>query len=236
MTIASPDFTPMQQRLKGIGLYNAPIDGEWGPAMNAGISELILRAEVDRGIKTPAWPNLSSSYAWLRNVGGVPRHLDEALKLYGTLETAGPGNNPVIMGWRDELNAAGVKIEGYTADSVPWCGLFMAVIMLRARRAVVAQPLWALNWGKFGEDGGQPELGDVLTFQREGGGHVGLYIAEDAQGYYHVLGGNTSDAVKIARIAKVRMKACRQPPYVTRPASVRPYVVAASGAISTNEA
>ena len=32
-------------------------------------------------------------------------------------------------------------------------------------------------------------LGDILTFKRNGGGHVGLYVGEDKD-CYHVLGGN----------------------------------------------
>ena len=95
--------------------------------------------------------------------------------------------------------------------------------------------MWALNWLKFGESVGQPWLGDVLCFQREGGGHVGMYVAEDHT-TYHVLGGNQSDKVSIARIAKDRLRGVRRVPYVNAPASAKPYVVAASGAISTNEA
>lgn len=236
MSAVHDDFPGIQRRLKGLGLYDFPIDREWGPGMRRGIGELLLRAETERGISPPSWPALDARYDWLRDVGPVPRHLDVALGLFGVREYPGAENNPVIMAWRDELRAAGVNVSGYTGDAVPWCGLFMAYVMLTGDRAVVENPLWALNWGKFGEDGGQPELGDVLTFTRDGGGHVALYIGEDRAGYFHVLGANQQDSVNIMRIAKSRMSACRQPPYRVRPASVRPYLISAAGSVSSNEA
>ncbi len=169
-------------------------------------------------------------YDWL-NKEPAPKLLLEAIKLYGTLETPGAGNNPTILAWASEV---GVRAT-YTADSVPWCGLFAALICKRAGKPVPAAPLWALNWAKWGEDGGQPELGDILVFVRDGGGHVGLYVGEDASAY-HVLGGNTSDAVKIARIDKHRLYACRQFFATGKPANVRPIILQSFGALSENEA
>lgn len=236
MTVTSPDFPAIQRRMKRLGYYEGAIDDDWGPGMRGGIERMLAIMEEARGIQPPQWPELPDEYAWLRDVGAVPRHLAIALNLLGTVEVAGPGNSAIIMGWREELVAAGVDLTGYNADSVAWCGLFMCYVMHKAEREPVAGPLWALNWGKFGEDGGQPELGDVLTFKRQGGGHVAIYIAEDRAGYYHILGGNQSDRVNIMRIDKDRMHACRQPPYRTKPASVKPYVVAPGGTISRNEA
>lgn len=228
------DFAIIQSRLKALGLYDGVVDNEWGPQTAAGLYNVLDLVERAKGVVPPpaptnAWPRLPAAYAWLRDVGPVPRHLSIALELLGTLEAAGTANNATIMRW-----AHGVP--GYSADSVPWCGLFMDHVMREAGREPVASPLWALNWGKFGVDGGQPELGDVLTFVRPGGGHVALYIAEDRAGYYHILGGNQSDKVSIMRIEKARMRACRQPPYKTKPASVKPYIVSATGVVSRNEA
>jgi len=75
----------------------------------------------------------------------------------------------------------------------------------------------------------------VLIFQREGGGHVGIYIAEDKD-CYHVLGGNQSDAVTITRISKKRCVGIRRPKYNSQPESVAQYLVSASGEVSKNEA
>lgn len=171
-------------------------------------------------------------YEWLSGVGKLPKMVEIALGLYGTLERPGAVNNPTIMGWAAET---GLSHEGYTADSVAWCGLFAAVVAKRAGYEAPAHPLWALNWLNFGKAAAQPCLGDILVFVRPGGGHVGLYIGEDHDAY-HVLGGNTSDAVKIARIEKTRMRGARSPIFkVGRPASSKPYVLASHGALSRNE-
>lgn len=171
-----------------------------------------------------------AKYTWLYNLE-LPRTIAEGLKLYGVTEKPGKADSPTIMGWVTET-----KIAGYYADAVPWCGLYAAVVALRAGKPIPEGPLWALNWKKFGvavfEDA---SLGDVLVFKRPGGGHVGFYIAEDAT-HYHVLGGNQGDAVSIIRIAKSRCVAVRRPAYKNKPAAVRPYKMAASGAVSTDEA
>lgn len=175
--------------------------------------------------------NLLPAYRWLNSVGTLPRMIQEALKLYGTIETPGAGNTPTIMAWAKETGLQAV----YTADAIPWCGLFMAVVAKRAGKTLVSSPLWALSWSKFGEPGGQPRLGDILTFKRSGGGHVALYIGEDQQ-YYHVLGGNQSDAVTITRVAKTRLHAVRRHYAIGMPASAKPYFLAPTGVITENEA
>lgn len=172
---------------------------------------------------------LPEEYAWLTKEPG-PKMLVEALKLIGTVETPGAANNPTIMGWAREVGVAKV----YTADSVPWCGLLMAVVAKRAGKPLPTSPLWALSWSQWGNPGGQPRLGDVLTFKRDGGGHVALYVGED-KSTYHVLGGNQSDKVCITRILKTRLHAVRRL-YNVMPANCRPIVLVSSGAVSENEA
>ncbi len=175
-----------------------------------------------------------TGYEWLGTVGQLPRVVIEALKLVGIKEFAGAADNPVIMAWADEVGREVEKVYG--RDEIPWCGLFMAVVAKRAGKAGVDGPLWALNWKKFGVAAKAPSLGDVLTFKRDGGGHVGIYIAEDHKAY-HVLGGNQKDQVCIVPILKARLHSYRRPVYATaQPASVKPYLVSRMGALSTNEA
>ncbi len=170
-----------------------------------------------------------AAYPWLADA--PPRMIAEGLRLIGTREAAGAPDDPVIMGWARE-----VPVKGYHADAVPWCGLYMAVVAHRAGKAVPAGPLWAQNWRHFGTAAGPaPMLGDVLVFRRPSGGHVGLYVAEDA-GAFHVLGGNQGDAVSIVRIARARLVAARRPAYRQAPASVRAQLALARGAASTDEA
>lgn len=178
---------------------------------------------------------LPKGYEWLGTVGTLPKTIQEGLKLIGTAEVVGKGSNKTIIGWRDELNQAGVAITGYSDDDIPWCGLFAAIVAERSGKKGVASPLWARNWAKFGAGVNEAALGDILVFVRDGGGHVGFYVAEDATAY-HVLGGNQSNKVSITRILKNRCIAKRRPIYSAKPASVKPYVVKATGALSKNEA
>lgn len=154
---------------------------------------------------------------------GCPKMVTEGLLLLGTSELAGRQDNPTIMAWADEI---GGKVDDvYTADEVPWCGLFMAIIAKRAGKRLPIDPLWALNWGTFGSKTDTPMLGDVLVFSRktkEGkkAGHVCLYIAEDSVSY-HVLGGNQEDCVCIVPIEKNRLYVARRPKYRNQPAGVK---------------
>jgi uncharacterized protein (TIGR02594 family) len=114
---------------------------------------------------------LPAQYAWLSNEPG-PKMILEALKLFGTVEAAGAKDNPTILAWAVEVGLA----KTYSHDSIPWCGLFVAVVAKRAGKEVVDSPLWALSWAEFGKPAeGGAMLGDVLTFKRDGGGHVALY-------------------------------------------------------------
>lgn len=188
---------------------------------------------------------LPARYAWLDTTPGLPRLAQEARRLYGVLEGPGDQDNAVILGWADELATLGPyarwAADFYNKDAIPWCGLFMAVAAARANPRALddRQPprayLAALAWAGFGVPGASPSLGDVLVFTRSGGGHVGLYVGEDS-GAYHVLGGNQSDAVTVSRIGKGRLYACRRPPYRSAPQAARPFMLAANGALSTNEA
>lgn len=175
---------------------------------------------------------LPSRYGWLAREPG-PKMIVEALKLFGTLEAPGASNNPTIVAWAKEVG--GEVADVYKADSIPWCGLFMAVVAKRAGKEIPKHPLWALSWSAFGAKSSAAALGDALVFVRNGGGHVGLYVGEDASAF-HVLGGNQSDRVCITRVARARLYAARRPLYRVQPANVRPIHLEATGALSLNEA
>jgi uncharacterized protein (TIGR02594 family) len=168
------------------------------------------------------------SYEWL-HLEPSPRHLLKAVELLGIREVVGTKHNPVIMSWAEELS-----LTQYTADETPWCGLFMAIIMKRSERITPKNPLWALSWADWGVAVVEPMLGDVLTFKRNGGGHVGLYVGEDKY-FYHVLGGNQGNSVSIVRIDKTRLYKPRRPAYSVTPWNVRKILLPEQGAISTNE-
>jgi uncharacterized protein (TIGR02594 family) len=190
----------------------------------------------------------TGAYAWLNAEPG-PKMLLEALKLYGTEEKRGPGSNPVILAWADELGAelgtayAKWAAAWYDDDAKPFCGLGMAVVAQRANpddrpeRRPPDKYLAAASWATWGRPVAREDamLGDVLVFTREGGGHVALYCAEDDT-TLHVLGFNQSDSVTVAPIAKDRCIAVRRPAYLTQPANVRRVALAPTGATSINEA
>lgn len=171
---------------------------------------------------------IPQDYDWLSDIT-PPNTIKFGLELYGTEEKSGPSNNPEIISWGEETGIP------YGQDSIPWCGLYVAIVCKRCGWDVVKNPLWARNWVNFGNPTDTPSLGDILVFTRDGGGHVGFYIAEDAE-YFHVLGGNQGDAVNIIRIAKNRLLAARRPIWkIRQPDSVKPYFVNAVGNISENE-
>ncbi|MEA3390011.1 MAG: TIGR02594 family protein [Pseudomonadota bacterium] len=160
-----------------------------------------------------------------------------ARNLIGTRESAGASNSPTILGWAKLL---GAKVLGivYNADSVPWCGLFVANC-LRAGGVDLSDMMVAVRakaWATWGSAIAADRLtaGAILVFDRAGGGHVGFYHGEDSS-HYHVLGGNQGDCVSIMRLAKSRCIARRWPkgwPVIGGPRHLR-----ADGApVSRNEA
>lgn len=181
---------------------------------------------------------LPAKYAYLES-GDMPATIREAVKLFGVRETPGAADNATILAWAKEVeHAIGVAHLGYTADSIPWCGLFAGIVCVRAKWAdqMPKTPLWARSWIEFGQKSPKPGIGDIMVFSRDGGGHVGFYVGEDMT-YYHIIGGNQSDAVTITRVAKGRLLGARRPKWrIAQPASVKTVLVGATGPISKNEA
>lgn len=163
-----------------------------------------------------------------------PKILKEALHLYGTIEYKGDKNNTVILNWAKEVG--GWIGDFYNMDSIPWCGLYVAICAKRAGFPFNQKALSAREWIKWGKLSLYPQLADVLIFQRSGGGHVGFYVAED-ENYFHVLGGNQSDSVNITRISKNRLVSARQCEWkIAKPSNIRPIILQAYGNVSHNEA
>lgn len=174
------------------------------------------------------------NYDYLKKEKG-PKILVTAVSLIGTKEIKGATHSKEIMSWAKEL---GIE-KLYNADEIPWCGLFMAYVCLKSGIEIgisAKDSLWALNWNKFGTKQTKAMLGDVLTFKRSTGGHVGIYVGEDDK-HYHVLGGNQSDMVNVTRIEKTRCAGIRRTSWkIAQPVNVRQVLVSATGFISKNEA
>ncbi len=152
-----------------------------------------------------------------------PSWLKAARAKLGTREAAGSANSPTILGWAKRLGARALGMV-YNADSVPWCGVFVAYCLQQGGVEPASISVRAKSWATWGQTLRAERLapGAILVFERAGGGHVGFYTAEDAAAY-HVLGGNQGDAVTIARIANSRCIARRWPegvPVIGRPIHV----------------
>ncbi len=139
----------------------------------------------------PAWLKAARVHIGVREIPG-PTHNN---KLISLLNTASRWNGVI---WRD--------------DEMPWCGGFVAACLVAIGVEPVKIAARASSWAAWGANLRPDRLapGAILVFQREGGGHVGFYVGEDAR-YYHVLGGNQGNAVNVTRIAKNRLVASRWP-------------------------
>lgn len=186
--------------------------------------------------------SLPKAYAWLADEPG-PNMLMQAVALYGTVEFAGAKDNPIIMAWATETGYEKV----YKHDSIAWCGLGMAVCAKRASWDFHpgGNALYALNWAKWGTEVPKDRamLGDVGVWKRTNkkgkliGGHVGIIIGYDDQGFYHVLGFNQGDKCSIVRKPIKGIVAVRRAPWRSaQPPNVRRVKVASGGApVSTKE-
>jgi uncharacterized protein (TIGR02594 family) len=139
-----------------------------------------------------------------------PRWLQLARADLGLREKPGIANNPLIVQRLSSIP----KLIGmvYNADSVPWCGAMLAWWMSQAGIKPPAIAARAKSWSTWGSNlrAEYASPGAVLCMDRQGGGHVTLYVGEDASHYYG-LGANQGDSVSIAKFPKGRITAIRWP-------------------------
>lgn len=200
---------------------------------------------------------LPARYQFLTKAPGATALVDAAIAHYGTIEGGGSANNPKIINWAD-IVARGMRsnynnwaADWYNKDSVPWCGLFMALCAIESRggatdRNPVPNYLSALAWAAWGvpvqwrgREGlrlNQIKVGDVAIFVRDGGGHVGIVVGVTKDGRYVVcIGGNQDNAVSIKQFAVSRIYAIRRPPYKAVPTGARHVRLSSTGVASINE-
>jgi uncharacterized protein (TIGR02594 family) len=225
----------IQQALAARGYDPGPADGVRGRktirAIVAFQQAMGLKQDGLVGTKTAALLFAAGS---VDTAAATVPWFTEAQRLIGVTEDVTAASNPLLIGWGRDLGCH------YTNDETAWCGLFVGhcIASQLPGEALPINPLGARGWQKFGRVC-DPQPGAVMVFWRvartDGRGHVGFYVAEDAQGYYHILGGNQSDAVNVSRVPKARFVDARWPVTAMRPAG-GPVMADASGRISSREA
>lgn len=235
------DTTAVQRALLALGYKPGPIDGKFGALTR----KALVGFQANSGVKPDGIFGPVTEAA-----------LREALATIGKpVANSAPG--PVAPPWHQELLRrkglhesrdrsslmAWLRSDGRTLGDparLPWCGdaIETAIALTLPTEPLPSNPYLARNWLKFGVPLGRPALGAVMVFWRGSktgtSGHVGLYTGEDAQAY-HVLGGNQSNAITIARLDKSRLLGFRWPARFPLPKSGKVELTKA-GALSTNEA
>jgi uncharacterized protein (TIGR02594 family) len=230
------DTASLQARLKALGLDPGNIDGAFGrktiEAIKAFQKSRGLTPDGIAGPKTLAvlLPTASGAALSRPATSFAPPWLGECRRKAGLHEVK---NRSVLMAW---LRSDG-KTLGDPAK-LPWCGDLVetCIALTLPGETLPANPYYARNWATFGVRLSLPSLGCVLVFSRTGGGHVGFYEGEDAS-YFHVRGGNQSNAITVARLAKTRCIAFRWPATVPLPTGGPVQMWSVTGVpVSTNEA
>lgn len=236
------DTTALQRALLALGRNPGPIDGKFGAVTRKALVGFQAQAGVNPdGIPGPVTvtalrealivagkPPASNL---LTDRFGPPWH-QELLRRKDLHETR---DRSALMAW--------LRSDGRTLGDpakLPWCGdaIETAIALTLPTEPLPSNPYLARNWLKFGVPLGKPALGAVMVFWRGSktgtSGHVGLYVGEDADAY-HVLGGNQSNAITIARLDKTRLLGFRWPAKFPLPQG-GPVKLTRSGGLSTNEA
>ncbi len=208
-------FRLIQSGLDQLGHSPGDIDGLWGRETARALRSL-LDANGRAVMVAPSGP-----LPWM----------SEAKSALGRHEAR---DRTWLMDW--------LKRDGRTLGDPsknPWCGDFVETCIRVGLPdepllgALGTNPYWARNWLLFGQEV-RPTPGAVLVFSRGSGGHVGFAIGQDTTHFY-VLGGNQSDAVTVARVAKSRLLGARWPATVPPRLQTLPIMTPGDFLTSTNE-
>lgn len=144
---------------------------------------------------------------------GEPVWLARARDFIGLSEIKGSLHSPEILRlWAD------AHMPQVHDDETAWCAAFVAAMLERSLITSPRKPNarsfcdWGIDVLELGRE--QVPLGAVVVFERPPNpahGHVGFACGIDADGFIHVLGGNQSDKVCVARMRGDRLIASRWP-------------------------
>jgi len=172
----------------------------------------------------------------------------EGRKHIGLLEnTSKTQHHPQIIRWLEQMGSFNGEAKAWWRDDEqPWCGLYVAICLGLSGRFIVKEWYRAREWesDKMTKIL-RPAYGCIVTFTRNGGGHVGFVVGQDQSNNLMVLGGNQSNRVSIAPFAKNRVTGYYWPSTWTSGAVVKSSpltsryvlpVLKSDGRVSTNEA
>ena len=160
------------------------------------------------------------------------KHVEIARKYIGIKEIGSTNRGKEIDEWATSLS-------GKWLIGQPWCGTFGAQVFKEAGlSAKVPKDFFrAKEWENAGTRLTKPAYGCVVTFTRDGGGHVGFVVGKTKTGMLKVLGGNQSNAVTIQDFDPKRVTSYRWVSTGSVPHEHRyDLPVLPAGRISTNEA
>lgn len=205
------------------------VDGNFGPMTEAAVKRYqAAHAVMPDGIVGKLTGRLLDDTAaaatypttQLQSTKAVAPWLSTMRAITGNAEIPGDKDSPFVLGMAAEIGRRFPDLAAYcreyTHDAIPWCGLTIAYVMatngiLPVTKMDGAQYgfLWADDWRYFGVEV-KPQLGAVMVFTRNGGGHVSLYEGEDGDNFL-IRGGNQSDAINVISYPKDRLTTARWP-------------------------
>ncbi|ACB80823.1 Peptidoglycan-binding domain 1 protein [Methylorubrum populi BJ001] len=127
------------------------------------------------------------------------------------------------------------------ASEIAWCGAFVGMVIAATlpKEVLPANPLGSRNWLQLGRQLDEPQVGAIAVFWRgsKSGwqGHVGFVVGHDKT-HLHILGGNQSDSVSVARVAKDRLLGYRWPTTASAPPNTKLAMSSINASVTTNEA
>lgn len=231
--VVTQSIQTLKQRLSDLGYYSGKIDGvdddDFGRAMTKFKAAHGYWARPYAGPITLALLFSSSAKSAPVNIDEFPPWYVLALSKRGLHERH---DNSELKSW---LRSDGFSIGD--PAKIPWCGDLVetAIHKTLPREKRLDNPYLARNWLDFGIPC-DVVVGAICVFWRISktatSGHVGFVAGQDPK-YVHVLGGNQSDSVTIARLDATRLLGCRWP--ATYPIGTRKVALSAVGTVSHNE-
>lgn len=160
---------------------------------------------------TPVWVAAAKRYDGMREIPGAP-------------------TEPRIAAMLKRLKA------WWADDETPWCGTFVAAVMLDC--SIPPAKAWyrAKDWLNWGQRIDYPAVGAIVVFNRSGGGHVAIVVGQDNDGRLLCIGGNQGNKVGVDPFDRARLLGYRWPPGERMPVIATLPVFASSAKASSNEA